>query len=164
MPPSDLRLAVRDFLEEEAQLLDDNRLLDWLALFDPDGVYWVPVDPAQAEPGEAPAHVHEERLALEARVRRLLDPRIVPQMPRSRTCRVLGRVTASEDGPAIVEARARFITVEARATHDLHEEQRTFAGLATYRLVRAGGTFRIRRKRVDLVNSESGLRGVSILL
>jgi len=44
------------------------------------------------------------------------------------------------------------------------EKQRLFAGEARYGLRAEGEAFRIAWKRVDLLNSEAGPRGVSVLL
>jgi len=159
----DLHRAVREFIEGELWLLDDGRLMEWFELFDHECSYWIPVDPAQPDPHQAPSLVYEERLALEARVRRLLDPRIVPQLPPSRTCRLLGGVRCSAGGAGLVRVEAKILTLEARA-NGLADGQRVFAGKCTYLLVPSGNSFRIRQKRVDLVNSEAGLHGASILL
>ena len=40
------------FLLHEARLLDEARFDDWLALFTPDGWYWVPSEPNQDNPHE----------------------------------------------------------------------------------------------------------------
>ena len=36
------------FLVREAELLDSWQLDAWLALYAPDGIYWVPIEPGQA--------------------------------------------------------------------------------------------------------------------
>ncbi len=163
MTAEELETKVRKFVESEQWLLDDGQLLDWLDLFDNPCSYWIPVNPAQVRPGLAPALVDESRLALEARVRRLLDPHIAPQTPASRTCRFLGSLRCSVQGE-LVHARSKFMVVESRAAHHVHDPQRVFAGEASYSLVPSNGSFKIRQKRVDLINSEAGLLGVSVLL
>ena len=40
-----LRDSLRRLLETEARLLEQNRLDDWLALYAPECVYWVPATP-----------------------------------------------------------------------------------------------------------------------
>jgi hypothetical protein len=44
-----------------------------------------------------------------------------------------------------------------------NERQRIWGALVEHRLRRAGDSFRIAHKRVDLVNSEGELDGISIL-
>jgi hypothetical protein len=43
------------------------------------------------------------------------------------------------------------------------EKQRTWGALVEHRLRRAGDSYRIAHKRVDLVNSEGELDGIAIL-
>ncbi|MGE0798768.1 MAG: aromatic-ring-hydroxylating dioxygenase subunit beta [Lautropia sp.] len=164
MQRSALTESVREFIESELWLLDNGQLSEWLDLFDPQGIYWLPVNPSETTPDRAPSLVYESRLALEARIRRLEDSRIVPQLPASRTCRFLSGLVCRALEDSLIEARAKCLTVEARPLHDPADPQRIFAGVSTYRLVRVGESFKIRQKRVDLVNSEAGLHGVSILL
>ena len=39
----ELREELEAFVYAEAELLDDGRYEDWLALFADDGIYWVPL-------------------------------------------------------------------------------------------------------------------------
>jgi ethylbenzene dioxygenase subunit beta len=152
------------FLEHEAELLDERRFRDWLALFAPTAYYWIPVDPRQSNPFDAPSLVLEPRPVLAARVERLYDPRIVPQRPPSRTSRILGPpriVDKSPDGTMV--ARVKFHLIEARATHNAEDDLRMFAGTSTFSVSPAIDSFSILWKRVDLINSEFGMRGVSII-
>ncbi len=52
-----VRLPTRDeaerFLYHEARLLDERRLDGWLALFTPDGIYWLPI-PDEGDGHEQP--------------------------------------------------------------------------------------------------------------
>ena len=66
----------RDFIAEEAALLDARRFDDWLALFAEDGRYWVPLlGAAQADPFSHNSIAYEDRLLLQLRVDRLKNPR-----------------------------------------------------------------------------------------
>ena len=64
------------FLQHEARLLDDGKFDDWLALFTPDGSYWVPSEPDQDNPHDTVSLIYDDRRLLETRVRRLASPRI----------------------------------------------------------------------------------------
>ena len=55
--------------------------------------------------------------------------------------------------------RSTLTVVEFR-----NEKQRLWAGLVEHQLRRERDSFRIARKRIDLVNSEGELEGISILL
>ena len=79
--------SCEQFLLREARLLDEARFDDWLALFTPDGWYWVPSEPEQGNPHDTVSLIYDDRRLLETRVRRLASPRIYSQEPRSRTSR-----------------------------------------------------------------------------
>src|SRR6476660_3650712 len=80
------------FLQHEARLLDEGKFDDWLALFTPDGCYWVPSEPDQENPHDMVSLIYDDRRLLETRVRRLASPRIYSQEPRSRTSRIVSNV------------------------------------------------------------------------
>ena len=155
--------VVVDFVEREAELLDNKRYADCLDLFEPDGAYWIPADIGQTDPLLAPSHVYERRPVLDARVIRLGDPNTYPQIPPSNTSRILGRVRVESDAGAIT-ARARFHLVESRTLHIAADPQRVYAGELRFTLIVREGRLLIREKRVDLVNADCGLFGTTILL
>lgn len=154
---SELR-ACEAFLIHEAQLLDDGHFDAWLALFTADARYWVPSQPNQESPYDTVSLMYDDRRLLETRVRRLADPRIYSQEPRSRTSRIVTNVTVapgtSEPGQLV---RSKFILIEYR-----REAQRVFAGTYLHRLVIEGNEMRIGMKRVDLVNCDAPLDGLVV--
>ena len=68
-------LEVRDrfrlLLEREARLLDQLRYDDWLAMYTPECVYWVPSTPNAGDPRREIAIMFDDRRRLEDRVYRL---------------------------------------------------------------------------------------------
>ena len=152
----DLRRC-EQFLLHEARLLDEGKFDEWLALFTPEAWYWVPSEPDQADPVETVSLIYDDRRLLETRVRRLASPRMYSQEPRSRTSRMIGNVTIEESGKASATARSKFTMIEYR-----REQQRIFGGTALHRLVQAGGRIMIAWKRVDLVNCDAPLDGITI--
>lgn len=160
-----LRDRVADFLTEEAELLDTRRFLDWVALFEEDGWYWVPVDPAQTDPAQGLAHFYDDRQLLEVRALRLCQPDVIPQQPASSTCRVVGNIRARPESGGDVLATANFHMAEHRVNRFAAEDdRRLYSGKATYRLRPEGEGFRIRWKRVDLVDASASLRAISFPL
>ena len=97
------RPAVEAFLYREARLLDEQRFEDWLALFDEDGLYWIPGLPGQTDRFGAVSIVHEDRTVLRMRVRRISHPRAWSLMPLPRSL-----AEASERLAASAAARACF--------------------------------------------------------
>jgi 3-phenylpropionate/cinnamic acid dioxygenase small subunit len=161
--------ACEQFLLHEARLLDDGKFDDWLKLFTAEAWYWVPSEPDQADPIETVSLIYDDRRLLETRVRRLSSPRMYSQEPRSRTSRIVGNVSIEESGPLPslprvrgrtgwgCTVRSKFVMVEYR-----REQQRLFAGTALHRLVQTGGPIMIAWKRVNLVNCDAPLDGITI--
>ena len=151
---------VAAFLYREARLLDERRFGDWLDLFTDTGWYWVPISPDQDNPRDTISLIYDDRRLLETRIRRLRNPRVHAQVPPSRTSRIVGNVAIEAERPAEADllAVSNFQLVEYR-----RDRQRLFAGSARHGLVRDRGGFRIQWKRVDLVNSEGTLDGISVL-
>jgi benzoate/toluate 1,2-dioxygenase beta subunit len=165
------RLELRrceQFLLHEARLLDEAKFDEWLALFTAEAWYWVPSEPDQADPVETVSLIYDDRRLLETRVRRLASPRMYSQEPRSRTSRMVGNLSI-EDGPLPTLARSRgrdgwgctvrskFMMIEYR-----REQQRLFGGTMLHRLVQRDGRIMIAWKRVDLVNCDAPLDGITV--
>ncbi len=156
---SDDTRTAEHFLIHEARLLDERRFEDWLALFTEDGWYWVPIEPDQANPHDTVSLIYDDRRLLETRIRRLAHPKAHAQSPASRTSRIIANVTAEDgtsDGADLV-VRSKFQMIEYR-----RDKQRLFAGTSRHGLVAAGGGYRIRWKRVDLVNCDSMHDGINV--
>ena len=145
------------FLLQEARLLDEGKFDEWLALFVPDAWYWVPSEPDQADPIETVSLIYDDRRLLETRVRRLASPRMYSQEPRSRTSRIIANATIEEAGKDACTVRSKFMMIEYRREH-----QRLFGGIMLHRLVQTDGRIMIAWKRVDLVNCDAPLDGITI--
>jgi 3-phenylpropionate/cinnamic acid dioxygenase small subunit len=145
------------FLLHEARLLDDGKFDEWLALFTAEAWYWVPSEPDQVDPVETVSLIYDDRRLLETRVRRLASPRMYSQEPRSRTSRMIGNVSIEEAGKGFATVRSKFMMIEYR-----REQQRLFGGNARHRLVLAGGRIMIAWKRVNLINCDAPLDGITI--
>jgi benzoate/toluate 1,2-dioxygenase beta subunit len=145
------------FLLHEARLLDEGKFDDWLGLFTLDAWYWVPSEPDQADPIETVSLIYDDRRLLETRVRRLASPRMYSQEPRSRTSRIVGNITIEDSARNFCTVRSKFIMIEYR-----REQQRIFGGTAVHRLTLSGGRIRIAWKRVNLVNCDAPLDGITI--
>jgi 3-phenylpropionate/cinnamic acid dioxygenase small subunit len=145
------------FLLHEARLLDEGKFDDWLALFTPDAWYWVPSEPGQSDPIETVSLIHDDRRLLETRVRRLASPRMYSQEPRSRTSRIVTNVMIEEAGKDACTVRSKFVMIEYR-----REQQRLFGGTILHRLAQNDGRIMIAWKRIDLVNCDAPLDGITI--
>lgn len=157
-----LRPEVEDFLFEEAALLDNWKLDQWLALFTPDAEYQVPSTDLSkdADPHDSLFYIADDFERLEQRVLRLKKRTMWSEQPRSKTRHLLSNVRILESGGAEIRLEAAFAVYRTKWGHtDL------YVGAYDYLLRRTPEGLRIRRKRsvLDL----DGLRPqgrVSILL
>ena len=145
------------FLYHEARLLDTQQLEAWLALFTEDATYWIPLEKDQREPFETSSIVHDDRTLLELRVKQARHPRAHARLPLARTVHQVGNVIVHEENNQLT-VNSTLQVIEFR-----NEKQRVYGALVEHRLRRAGDSFRIAHKRVDLVNSEGELDGIAIL-
>jgi 3-phenylpropionate/cinnamic acid dioxygenase small subunit len=151
-------MTPQEFIIHEARLLDEQRFDDWLALFADEGRYWVPLAGAAQEEGAAHnALADEDRLLLALRVQRLKNPKAHSQHPRSRCQHLLQASTQVAGDAQACELRTPFLYIESRG-----ERQLLLVGAYTHRLVRAGEDWRIRLKRVDLLDAGAPLPAIQL--
>ncbi|MES2250828.1 MAG: aromatic-ring-hydroxylating dioxygenase subunit beta [Pseudomonadota bacterium] len=150
----------RDFIAHEAALLDARRFDDWLALFDDDGHYWVPLlGAAQADPFSHNSLAYEDRLLLQLRVERLKNPRAHSQHPASHSQHVLQPSRIEEEGADDVRLRTPFLYIEARG-----DDQLLLSGTARHHLIRTSTGWSIREKRIDLLNAARPLPAIQLFI
>ncbi len=155
--------AIRALVLREARLLDEGRFKDWVALYTRDCAYWMPVDPAATDPATSVAHFHDDHQLMTARAHRLEVPRVNAPEPPPRTLHLLSDIEVEITGAEAV-ARAAQIYVEWRMRGYGEDDQRMLAGRVTWTLAWAGEGWQIRRKRIDLINSEASLNAIAIPL
>lgn len=148
------RPAVEAFLYREARLLDEQRFEDWLALFEEDGLYWIPGLPGQTDRFGAVSIVHEDRTVLRMRVRRISHPRAWSLMPLPRSSHLLGNIAVTPADDSAIETVASLQVALYRAG-----DRTRYDGRQTMRLRPNGGDFKIALKRIDLIDCD-GVQGV----
>ena len=145
---------------DEAMLLDAGRFDDWLALWDAEARYWVPLaGAAQPDDERGQSLADEDRMLLELRVARLRHPRAHSLRPRVACQHVLQRSRvehATADAATLVTP---FVYVEVQGANEL-----MLAGRARHRLVRLASGWKIREKRVDLLGAERPLPAVQLFI
>jgi len=150
----------RRLLECEARLLDQLRYEEWLALFAPECIYWVPATPNAGDPRREVAVMFDDRRRLEDRVYRLRTGFAWSQAPASRTVRLITNVevfaTPRED---VRMVRANFLIHEFWG-----DETRFLSGWSGYRFVQAEDGWLIVAKQVNLLECDQSIRNPSIIL
>jgi benzoate/toluate 1,2-dioxygenase beta subunit len=116
----------------------------------------VPSEPGQDNPQDTVSLIYDDRRLLETRVRRLASPQMYSQEPRSRTSRIVANATIEEFDATACTVRSKFLMIEYR-----RENQRLFAGTTWHRLVLSDGAIRVAWKRVDLVNCDAPMDGIT---
>jgi len=151
-------VQVEQFLFYEARLLDTGQLEAWLELFTDDATYWLPLERDQKDPFETSSIIHDDRTLLELRVKQARHPRAHARLPLARTVHQVGNVIVTNGTDGEIKVDSTLQLIEFR-----NERQRIWGALVEHCLRRAGDSFKIARKRVDLVNSEGEIDGIAIL-
>jgi len=157
-----LRLEIEDFLFYEAELLDQWRLTEWLALLTEDAAYYVPPnDRPDADHRDTLFTIADDATRLRERVQRILDPNCHAEYPPSRTRRLITNVRIVAAERDLVTVSANFVCYRLRREQQIRE----YVGGYRHILKREGASFRIKERRVILDAHELGALGsVSFIL
>lgn len=153
------RQQIEDFLYQEARLLDDGQFDAWLELFADDAIYWVPAGRNDADPMREVSIIYDDRKRMGDRVKRLTSGQAHSQDPPSVTRRIIGNVELLSRDGAVITVTSNFILAEFR-----HDQQLVYAGRYEHEIDAGGDAWRIRRKKVELVNGAAPLGNVSFML
>ena len=151
---TDRTAIAAELLYREARCLDERRWDDWLALYDAEAEFWVPAWKSEHEPTDDPQRevslIYATRQVLEERAWRVRSGQSIASTPLPRTAHAVTNVAVA---PA---AAAEIMDVSSIATtHVYNVKRRTqmvAVALAEHRLVAVAGTWRIRRKKLILLN------------
>jgi benzoate/toluate 1,2-dioxygenase subunit beta len=159
MLPYETQREIELFILREASLLDAGAFEAWLDLYAPHGIYWMPSRPEQTDPKGVASIIYEDHAILAIRVQRLLEERALVLTPMPRTTHLVSNIEVLASEAEGFTVGTAFICVEHHG-----ERQRMFSGRQTYHLARDNGAFRIRLKRVALVNCDAVQQPFSIPL
>lgn len=153
------RRVVEQFLFHEARLLDERRFEDWRDLFTEDGVYWMPTRHDQTSTDEVVSVFFDDRGVMASRIRRLRHPDAHIQVPVSRTAHLVGNVEVERapDADGNIVVHAVFLMTEYR-----RDNPRWLSGRYRYLLARSGSQWRIRMKKVTLINCDAPLPAMAV--
>jgi 3-phenylpropionate/cinnamic acid dioxygenase small subunit len=150
----------RLLLEREARLLDQLAFDEWLNLYAPECVHWVPATPGGGDPRREVAISFDDRRRMEDRIFRLRTGYAWSQAPKSRTVRMISNVelflTARR---AVRMVRSNFLISEFRP-----DGVRFLSGWCGHRLIEKNGRWLIQVRQVNLIDCDQNLRNPSIIL
>jgi benzoate/toluate 1,2-dioxygenase beta subunit len=159
MLPYEIQREIELFVLREARFLDCGQFEAWLELYAPQGIYWMPSQPDQTDPLNVASIVYEDHAILAIRVQRLLEARALVLTPMPRTTHLVSNVEVLESNAGDYTVAAAFICVEHQG-----ERQRMYSGRQTHHLSRHDGSFRIKLKRVNLINCDGTHSPIAIPL
>jgi p-cumate 2,3-dioxygenase beta subunit len=156
------RAEVEEFLFDEAALLDDWKLTEWVALFEPGASYYVPPagSPDDADPAAMLFYIADDYHRLTERVKRLLKRTAHVEYPHSRCRHMVSniRIVGGDDREFAVTSN--FATYRSkRARTEL------YFGHHRYLMTLSDGAIRIRQKTSFLDSDDIAEQGkVSIII
>jgi len=149
-----VQFEVERFLYQEAMLLDDRRFEEWVELFTEDTHYFMPIrrtrtkrelDKEFTQPGEM-AFFDENKMMLQARVKKLLTGTSWAEDPPSRTRHIITNVLVTEDRGEELDVRSNFLLYRTR----LKSEELSWIGSRKDVLRRNRDSFLIAKRHIFL--------------
>ena len=150
----------RMLVEKEARLLDQLRFDEWLALYTPECLYWVPTSPNAGDPRREVSISFDDRRRMEDRIFRLRTGYAWSQAPKSRTMRMVSNVEVFSTGDENARmVRTNFLISEFRV-----DGTRLLCGWCGHRFVREQENWLIAVRQVNLIDCDQNLRNPSIVI
>jgi benzoate/toluate 1,2-dioxygenase beta subunit len=149
---------VAAFLFHEAELLDERRFDEWLALYTDDALYHVPQGD-EPDPERRVQIAFDDKRRMIERVLRLQSGFAYSQDPPSRTVHLIGNVRIRGEVDGDLDVASSLSVAEVR-----RGAQRIYYARVVHRLVEGEDGLRIRRKEVHLANSDLPLGNVTFLI
>ena len=163
------REEAEELLYQEARLLDERRLEEWLELFTSDGVYWLP-GREDSDPQRDVSVIFDDTLQRNMRVYQIVHQKRYAQTPPSRTIHFITNVgvdAEATDKEAVV--RCNLLVQELRPGD--HQElqvglggQRSLAGQCEYRLRNEEGRWLIAMKKVLLIDRDLPVYNLTFII
>lgn len=140
------RSMIEDFLYEEAALLDEWKLAEWLELLTEDATYQVPsTDTPDGDPQTTLFIIADNRDRIRSRVDQLLGKFAWAENPPSRTRRLITNVRIRSIEGDVIRVTANFAVYRMRFEHT-----DTYIGRYEYILVFQESRLKIRHRRAIL--------------
>ena len=149
-PVADVQHEIEHLLYRQAELLDDKNWQEWIDLFTPEGIYWMPPEPSYTTWEGMPAIFAEDRNLMTVRMKRLRHPDAWSQRPLWETNHIVSNVILEKETEDEIVVRSRFHMLELR-----RDDVRHFAGRYRHTLKKTGEGYAIKLQRVDMANAQA---------
>lgn len=147
-----------EFVYDEAWMLDQGQFTQWMDLWEPDGVYWMPLSWNQQDPINETSLLYEDNFMLRLRVERLHGARTFSQKPKSRCHHVLNRPRVRE-----ISGDEAWLVTQMHYVETRLDEQILLALTIRHHLRVKDGTIKIAGKRVDILNCDAAFGNIQLL-
>lgn len=160
---------VEEFLYQEAELLDEWRLDEWLDLLHADIRYWMPIrrnvkfgerERENTREQQDVSWIDEGKATLTARVRQIQTGIHWAEEPLSRICHLVSNVQILSASEAEVVAKCRFLTYRNR----VETETDFFVGKREDTLRKVDGEWKLIRRKILLDQNVLLPKNLTILL
>ena len=154
------RETIEAFLYREARYADENRYDEWLALWTPDAVYWVPANIDDYDPDEHVSIIYDDRERLEVRIARLKSGGAWAQEPQSRMRRLISNIEIeAPDEHGEVHVVSNFVLGELRRAREA-----VYFAQQKHVLRPGADGLQMAKKTVILLRNHEPLHNLSFLL
>ncbi len=152
---------LEQFPFHEASLIDEQRWEEWNDLFVDEGEYWIPAVPNQEDAINHISLMYETDLLRAVRIKRFRHPNAFSLKPAPRSSHMLSNVLLDDydDSTGVCVVKSRFIVLQYR-----REEQDLFGGSYTHCLKATEQGYKIKKKKVDLINCDAPLGNILLYL
>jgi 3-phenylpropionate/cinnamic acid dioxygenase small subunit len=156
--------AAEQFLYLEARLLDWGKWREWQQLFSADAIYWLPASLVPYDPNLHVSIVYDDMALLEERIIRLESGLAYSQEPASRTVHQISNVSVEVRGDAWV-VHSSLVLCEFKPNSQRRLEGiNVYPALCEHELVGEPGEWKIRRKKVVLLQSDGTIGDLTFLV
>jgi 3-phenylpropionate/cinnamic acid dioxygenase small subunit len=153
----DLLARGTEVIHRDGMLLDELRWDEWLELYQPECLFWMPMRNEEGQLNEDPqtqlSYIHyQDRKGLEDRVLRVRSRRSPASTPMPRTLHMTGNilfVAPPEEGRMTLRAGWTCHVLFTRV-----REQHVFFGHSEYELRKDQASWKIARKKIVLLNDD----------
>lgn len=152
--------AISRFLYDEAAFLDCPDLDAWVELYTEDGTYWMPAAEDQADPINHISLFYDDRVMMEIRRRNFVHPRAASKDYKVRCSHVISNVRVAAE----TNSESLIVTSNFQCVVYYNDKQTLYAGTYRHELVHFADSFKIRHKRVDLINCDGVLGSIIIYI
>ena len=151
---------IERYLYDEADLLDNPDLDSWIKLYSEDGNYWMPVTEDQKDPLNHVSILYDDRVMMEVRRRNFVHPRAASKDHKVRSSHIISnvRIIGNNDKGDLI------VTSNFQALVFYRNEQRAFGGKYEHHLISEGDSYKIRHKKVTLINCDAPQKTLTVYL